>query len=103
MHISAVTIIDRKYEQKEATQSAGNCILRDALDIHNHQRIPVLFCSFYHSPEATSSFCAHPFLLNMSFYGENDIMLGQFLERYCFCSSYICASCKLPMLDHVRR
>lgn len=78
-------------------------IVKDALDINNHQRLPVLFCSYYHNPGAPSSFCAQPFLLNMSFYGENDIMLGQFLERYCFRSSYICSSCKLPMLDHVRR
>lgn len=39
----------------------------------------------------------------MHFYGQDDIMLGLFLERYCFRSSYICASCKLPMMDHVRR
>lgn len=30
-------------------------------------------------------------------------MLGLFLERYCFRSSYICRSCKLPMMNHVRK
>lgn len=76
---------------------------KDALDLENHQRLPVLFCSFYYNPNAPSSFCAQPSFLNMQFYGQNDIMLGEFLERYCFRSSYICKSCNLPMMDHVRR
>lgn len=50
-----------------------------------------------------SSFCAQPSLLDMIFYGQNDIMLGEFLEYYCFRSSYMCPSCNLPMLGHVRR
>uniref|UniRef100_A0A1Q3G2X3 1-phosphatidylinositol-3-phosphate 5-kinase n=1 Tax=Culex tarsalis TaxID=7177 RepID=A0A1Q3G2X3_CULTA len=77
-------------------------IYEDALDLVNHQRLPVLFCSFYDNPSAPS-FCAEPSFLNMQFYGHNDIMLGEFLERYCFRSSYICKSCNLPMMDHVRR
>lgn len=76
---------------------------KDALDLVNHQQLPVLFCSFYYNPNAPSSFCAQPSFLNMQFYGQNDIMLGEFLERYCFRSSYICKSCNLPMMDHVRR
>ncbi|XP_055628535.1 putative 1-phosphatidylinositol 3-phosphate 5-kinase isoform X2 [Toxorhynchites rutilus septentrionalis] len=76
---------------------------KDVLDIENHQRLPVLFSSFYYNPTAPSSFCAEPSFLNMQFYGQNDIMLGEFLERYCFRSPYICKSCNLPMLDHVRR
>lgn len=41
----------------------------------------------------------------MEFYGMNDIPLGCFLERYCFRSSYKCASnsCDTPMLNHIRR
>lgn len=78
--------------------------LKDALDIYNHQRLPVLFCSYYYNTrELPTSFCAQPLLLNMHFYGQNDIMLGLFLERYCFRSSYICQSCKLPMMNHVRK
>ncbi|XP_062544870.1 putative 1-phosphatidylinositol 3-phosphate 5-kinase [Armigeres subalbatus] len=76
---------------------------KDALDLENHQRLPVLFCSFYYNPNAPSSFCAQPSFMNMQFYGQNDIMLGEFLERYCFRSSYICKSCNLPMMDHIRR
>lgn len=100
-----MTKVNRQFGEQAILGSVTNnaAIVKDALDINNHQRLPVLFCSYYHNPGAASSFCAQPFLLNMSFYGENDIMLGQFLERYCFRSSYICSSCKLPMMDHVRR
>ncbi|XP_037912111.1 putative 1-phosphatidylinositol 3-phosphate 5-kinase isoform X2 [Hermetia illucens] len=74
----------------------------NTFDLQSYQRLSVLFCSFYHNPKAASSFCAQPTIFDMKFYGQNDIMLGQFLERYCF-RSYICQSCKLPMMDHVRR
>lgn len=76
---------------------------KDALDLNNHQRLPVLFCSYYFNPKATSSFCVQPSLLNMIFYGAYDIVLGKFLEYYCFRRTYMCSSCNLPMLDHVRR
>lgn len=75
----------------------------DALDIYNHQRLPVLFCTFYSKNKSTSSYCVQPSLLNMTFYGANDIMLGKFLEYYCFQRSYMCSLCNLPMLDHLRR
>ncbi|XP_052862885.1 putative 1-phosphatidylinositol 3-phosphate 5-kinase [Anopheles cruzii] len=78
-------------------------VYRDALDIENHQRLPVLFCSFNYNETVPSTFCAPPSYLDMQFYGQNDIMLGLFLEQYCFQSSYICKSCELPMMDHVRR
>lgn len=77
---------------------------RDVFDIFNHQRLPVLFCSFYYDTNhIPTSFCAEPLMLFMNFYGQDDIMLGLFLERYCFRSSYICSSCKLPMLNHIRK
>uniref|UniRef100_A0A1B0EWE1 Uncharacterized protein n=1 Tax=Phlebotomus papatasi TaxID=29031 RepID=A0A1B0EWE1_PHLPP len=81
-------------------------IYKDALAIENHQRLPVLFCSYNFNPKSSChqpTFCAQPSFLNMQFYGQNDIMLGHFLERYCFRSSYICPSCNCPMMDHVRR
>ncbi|XP_030387596.1 putative 1-phosphatidylinositol 3-phosphate 5-kinase [Scaptodrosophila lebanonensis] len=78
-------------------------LYKDALDPENHQRLPVLFCSFHYNPKSVSSFCKLPMLLNMKFYGQHDIMLGQFLQRYCCLLNPICASCKLPMLGHVRR
>ena len=43
-------------------------IYKDALDLDNHQRLPVLFYSFYSSPKATSSFCVLPYMLEMHFY-----------------------------------
>ncbi|RZB49897.1 1-phosphatidylinositol 3-phosphate 5-kinase [Asbolus verrucosus] len=72
---------------------------QDVLDINNHQRLSVLFCSFSH--ESTNS----PAIVNMNFYGSNDIPLGCFLERYCFRSSYNCPSkpCDTPMIKHIRR
>lgn len=84
-------------------ESIESVVYKDALDLYNHQRLPVLFCSYYYSPKTASSFCAQPSLFDMHFYGQNDIMLGSFLERYCFRTSYICPSCNLPMLDHIRR
>lgn len=41
----------------------------------------------------------------MEFYGENDIPLGCFLERYCFKVDYKCPSqtCDTTMLKHIRR
>lgn len=96
--------ITKTQEQPVTTHKLmDELIYKDALDMENHQRLSVLFCSYYQSSKVPSSFCAQPSLLNMQFYGQNDIMLGSFLERYCFRSSYICPSCNLPMLDHVRR
>lgn len=81
----------------------------DALDIENHQKLSLLFCSYYNSPKEASNlsqklaFCTQPLHLDMHYYGANDIMLGSFLERYCFRTSYICKWCSLPMIDHVKR
>ncbi|XP_061508754.1 putative 1-phosphatidylinositol 3-phosphate 5-kinase [Anopheles gambiae] len=86
-----------------AQRSLEEFVYRDALDIENHQRLPVLFCSFNYNENVPSTFCAQPSYLDMQFYGQNDIMLGLFLEHYCFRSTYICKSCNLPMMDHVRR
>ncbi|XP_059613913.1 putative 1-phosphatidylinositol 3-phosphate 5-kinase [Phlebotomus argentipes] len=97
--------IDEKSEE-ESQKCLDSFIYKDALVIENHQRLPVLFCSYNYSPKSSChqpTFCAQPSFLNMQFYGQNDIMLGHFLERYCFRSSYICPSCNCPMMDHVRR
>lgn len=96
--ISANSLPDvmQKHEEDDLT-------VHDALDIHNHQRLPVLFSSFYSKNKSTSSYCVQPSLLNMIFYGANDIMLGKFLEYYCFRHDYMCSFCNLPMLDHLRR
>uniref|UniRef100_A0A6B2EHR2 1-phosphatidylinositol-3-phosphate 5-kinase n=1 Tax=Phlebotomus kandelakii TaxID=1109342 RepID=A0A6B2EHR2_9DIPT len=97
--------VDEKSEE-ENQKCLDSFIYKDALAIENHQRLPVLFCSYNYSPKSSChqpTFCAQPSFLDMQFYGQNDIMLGHFLERYCFRSSYICPSCNCPMMDHVRR
>ncbi|XP_065212151.1 putative 1-phosphatidylinositol 3-phosphate 5-kinase isoform X2 [Planococcus citri] len=77
----------------------------DFLDPRNHQRLPVLFCSFSNLSNNAPEFCVHPWIVNMDFYGCNDIPLGNFLEKYCFRKSYICPSetCDTSMIDHERR
>lgn len=99
-----VETIDRKPQFKEQTSTTDVVQPKDALDINNHQTLPLLFTYFYYSPDGTFSFCVHPNLLDISFYGDNDIMLGQFLQRYCFDNSVVCCNaCKLPVLGHIRR
>jgi 1-phosphatidylinositol-3-phosphate 5-kinase len=56
----------------------------NALDPHNHQRMAVLFSSFSPKSHNAPHYCMHPWVVNMDFYGRNDIPLGGFLERYCF-------------------
>lgn len=101
---TTVDTVERKQQNSEQTITT-NVIAqyKDALDINNHQTLPLLFTYFYYSPDGTFSFCVRPNVLNISFYGDNDIMLGQFLERYCFDNSYVCGACKLPVLGHIRR
>ena len=102
--VTTMKKIERKVvDPHQLVQKSMNDI-KDALDILNHQRLPVLFCSYYYNntaKELSTSFCTQPLCLDMHFYGQNDIMLGLFLKRYCF--SYICSSCELPMMGHFRR
>ncbi|KAG0730325.1 1-phosphatidylinositol 3-phosphate 5-kinase [Chionoecetes opilio] len=79
----------------------------DALHPFNHQRLSLLFSSYSQSSESGSppAFCVNPWVLTMDFYGRNDIPLGAFLERYCFCPTYTCPSgqCSVAVLDHIRK
>ncbi|XP_075225146.1 1-phosphatidylinositol 3-phosphate 5-kinase fab1 isoform X2 [Lycorma delicatula] len=79
--------------------------LLDALDPANHQKLAVLFCSFSHASNNAPAFCVNPWVVHMDFYGRNDIPLGDFLERYCFRTTYNCPSktCDTPMIHHIRR
>ncbi|KAK4018626.1 hypothetical protein OUZ56_000672 [Daphnia magna] len=80
--------------------------LKDCLDPFNLQRLCALFSSFC-QPVSTVApqYCVAPWVVEMDFYGRNDITLGGFLERYCFHKNYSCpsASCQSPMASHIRR
>ncbi|XP_076363235.1 1-phosphatidylinositol 3-phosphate 5-kinase fab1 isoform X2 [Tachypleus tridentatus] len=77
----------------------------DALHPYNHQRLVVLFCSYSPASYNAPLYCVSPWVVNMDFYGRNDIPIGGFLERYCFRSTYACPSqtCDKPMTEHVRK
>ncbi|XP_020286766.1 1-phosphatidylinositol 3-phosphate 5-kinase isoform X2 [Pseudomyrmex gracilis] len=77
----------------------------DCLDPNNHQRLSVLFCSFSHTDNDTPAFCVNPWVVNMTMYGQNDIALGRFLERYCLTMDYKCPAqaCRAQISQHVRR
>ncbi|XP_060077952.1 1-phosphatidylinositol 3-phosphate 5-kinase-like [Ylistrum balloti] len=83
---------------------------RDCLEFHRHQRLAVLLSS-HSEKSANHPFpCLPPQIVTMEFYGNQDITLGGFLEKFCFRESYslqpyTCPSeaCDVPMLDHVRR
>eukprot|EP00117_Sycon_ciliatum_P025851 scpid15754/ scgid5356/ 1-phosphatidylinositol 3-phosphate 5-kinase; FYVE finger-containing phosphoinositide kinase; PIKfyve; Phosphatidylinositol 3-phosphate 5-kinase type III; p235 len=77
---------------------------KDCLDPRNHQRITVCFSTDSpHSPNAPEP-CILPWVVNMEFFGKNDVCLGEFLRRYCFRENYLCvnALCGLAMLHHAR-
>lgn len=97
------TVERKEQESEQVVPTSVTPKYKDALDINNHQSLPLLFTYFYYDPDGKFSFCVRPNVLNISFYGDNDIMLGQFLERYCFDNSYVCEACKLPVLGHIRR
>lgn len=77
----------------------------DCLDPNSHQRLSVLFCSFSHTGNDTPAFCVNPWVVNMDMYGQNDIALGRFLERYCLTTEYKCPAqaCRAQISQHVRR
>jgi len=78
---------------------------KDCLDPFNQQRLCVLFSSYCPNLAVAPKFCVSPWVVDMDFYGRNDIALGGFLERYCFHTQYACpsSSCQAPMVGHVRR
>lgn len=81
----------------------------DCLAPENHQSIDVLFACMTedHSPNALPrvlSMCSQPKVINMKYYGINDVTLGNFIEHYCFRPGYTCPSpqCDIAMEHHTR-
>ncbi|XP_022098381.1 1-phosphatidylinositol 3-phosphate 5-kinase-like isoform X2 [Acanthaster planci] len=78
----------------------------DCLDIHNHQKMLLQFCSYSHLSSNAPNHCVDPWTVAMDFYSSrHDLTLGEFLERYCFSTKYKCPNepCDAEMVDHVRR
>ncbi|ESP03189.1 hypothetical protein LOTGIDRAFT_137804, partial [Lottia gigantea] len=94
-----------KKDSDQAKNSTSTTDKIDCLDPVNHQKISVLFSNF--SPKSFNfpNHCVLPWIVTMEFYGNNDISLGAFLQRFCFRESYMCPSstCETSILDHVRR
>ena len=49
---------------------------------------PVLFASFCPGSKAQPFYCILPWIVNMHFYGANDLSLGSFLRLFCFTDTY---------------
>ncbi|CAG9540100.1 unnamed protein product [Cercopithifilaria johnstoni] len=79
--------------------------VEDVLDPFAHQQISVLFGSFCAKSSNAPLFCIRPWVVNMEYYGVNDMSLGDFLRKYCFNRAYQCPStnCDLPMMEHSRK
>ena len=90
---------------EDQTGAGGSGRLKDCLDPFNLQRLCVLFSSYCPSSAVAPHYCVAPWYISsvassrftlfnffaflfrvveMDFYGRNDIALGGFLERYCF-------------------
>ncbi|XP_071943027.1 1-phosphatidylinositol 3-phosphate 5-kinase-like isoform X2 [Antedon mediterranea] len=84
---------------------AGPARRIDCFDPKFHQKITLQFSSYSSQSYNAPNYCVNPWTVVMDFYGNNDIPLGLFLERYCFRNSYKCPSetCDASMVDHVRR
>ena len=77
----------------------------DIFNIRNHQQLEVLFCCYCLSSTNSLGFCINPWIVSMEFYGQGDISLGLFLDKYCFRPNFNCLTtgCEMPMIQHVRR
>lgn len=104
-HLNQWKTINDKPEERENGPKEEQIIRIDALNPRFHQHLAVLFSSFSYASSNAPNYCVKPWVINMDFYGSNDIPLGGFLERYCFRPSYTCpsSSCSTPMIEHVRR
>jgi len=100
-------LLDSKQQQPASTESNEQLVPTwpDCLDPNSHQRLSVLFCSFSHTGNDTPAFCVNPWVVHMTMYGQSDIALGRFLERYCLTTEYKCPAqaCRAQIAQHVRR
>jgi 1-phosphatidylinositol-3-phosphate 5-kinase len=72
------------------------------MDPINHQNISILFSSTCHDRQRHQLPCVPPCIIQMLYYGHNDISLGDFLKRYCFRPDYRCQTCGSEMTRHQR-
>ncbi|KAJ2943563.1 hypothetical protein O0L34_g16672 [Tuta absoluta] len=98
----------KKVSKEPSTESADKQNEKEPLDSlapENHQRLSVLLYSFSNKSTNIPDFCVNPWIATMEMYGQRDISLGAFLEKYCFNGEFKCTSntCQLPMNQHVRR
>ncbi len=78
----------------------------DGSDNNSNKFIAVLFSSHCPKSRAMPYFCVKPWIVNMQYYGLNDMTLGSFLNIFCFAETYSCVNvkvCEKLMHRHVRR
>ena len=77
---------------------------RDCLDVFNRQHLVVLFCTQCETSPVYPNACHRPRLIDMQYYGENDMTLGSFLARNCFRTGYKCnnETCDSLIVYHTR-
>ncbi|VDK69235.1 unnamed protein product [Litomosoides sigmodontis] len=97
--------INKQNRIRPRKETVPNREVEDILDPLAHQQISVLFGSFCAKSPNAPLFCIRPWVVNMDYYGVNDMSLGDFLRKYCFNRAYQCpsANCDLPMMEHSRR
>ncbi|VDK65418.1 unnamed protein product [Onchocerca ochengi] len=113
--VKNITLTEVDEDDVASFRAFSGCLLRketvpdreieDVLDPFVHQQISVLFGSFCAKSPNAPLFCIRPWVVNMDYYGVNDMSLGDFLRKYCFNRAYQCpsANCDLPMMEHSRR
>ncbi|MFH4973885.1 hypothetical protein AB6A40_000594 [Gnathostoma spinigerum] len=95
--------MEEKLSKSKTTRHIGK--RGDVLDPFKHQRMAILFGSF--SPKSSNAplFCIRPWVVQMHYYGSNDMCMGDFLQKLCFNKEYQCSSstCDVPIFDHFRK
>jgi hypothetical protein len=81
-----------------------NSSVYDCLDLYNRQHLAVLFCTQCETSPVYPNMCHKPKIVDMKFYGENDMTLGSFLAKNCFRNGYKCnnESCDTLIVFHTR-